>query len=71
MHYIKIIIFKVGCVQEKLAKKNAANCQQSALSYVYDIGQKQSIGSKTVNRIKNVHRVKDVHMFKKVHRVRR
>ena len=42
-------------------KKNAANDQQSALSYMYDIGQKQSIGSKTVNRVKNVHMVKNVH----------
>ena len=29
--------------------KNAANGQQSALSHGYDIGQKQSIGSKTVH----------------------
>ena len=53
--YYGIVII---CKKEKL-KKNAANGQQSALSFVYDIGQKQSIGSKTVNRVKNVIRVKN------------
>ena len=52
------------------APQNAANGQQLALLYVYDIGPKQSKGSKTVNRVKNVHKVQNVHRVKNVHRVR-
>ena len=37
--------------EEDYKIKNAASGQQSALLYVYDICQKQSIGSKTVNKL--------------------
>ena len=49
-----------GEIHSGVEYKNAANGQQSALKYVYDIGQKQSIGSKTVNRVKHAHRVKKI-----------